>query len=388
MSLQIRALAWSVAAALASCGPSGPPGDDAGIDAGCTGVCGTDAGSDGGAAQQGACAAVPLDGGTVTFAQLRQLPACGQWVTVQNVVVHTVDFAIDSGTPGSADISAEFYVGTPADAGPGPGVFIDKFFSDLPTSYRPAVGDRLDVQGFLYERFNKTSGRPHSEHRLGYRRELGAQFNVDGGPGKLVLTRLEGTGVTAVARVDASYSARNGTARPHPNTLGSRVFIPGPVYVADPAPSFMLRYSLDATDGGPGRVFLDTTRDNYEGFVLDNGVVIADYRVRGSSPECRDYRQQAADAGPGRFFFPNGIQGIYETYTMVPLIGQRQALADGGVTTVQGASGCPGGQHFFTCLPSGWIPSADGGVLTTHLHVVVPQNCTSDLTGGVVDAGR
>lgn len=363
MSVRLNVVGLFAAAALISaCGPDRITEEDAGQDAGCTGACNADGGPDGGG--ENLCADVSMDGGVVTLEELRNLQPCGQVVTVLSAVVHTVDFASDSGFAPFADISAEFYVGKNADAGEGPGVFVDKYFSDLQTTYKPEVGHRVQVKGFLYEKFNRNSGRPNTENRVGYRLEIGAQHNVDGGPGKLSVTFLSANNSAAEAIVDSSYSAQNGTVAARPDRLGSRVYLPGPVYVANAEPSFMLRYNYDQRRDAGEQVFLDLTRDNYEGFVLDNGVVVADYKIRSSDDSCGDYRERALPLGDGGFYFPNGIRGVWETFAMQPF------------------TNCAGGAQFYTCAPASYIPDVDGGFLTSHINVIVPQDCEFDADGG------
>lgn len=361
MSVRLNAVGLFAAATLiTACGPDRITEEDGGQDAGCTGACNEDAGQDGGGTDA-LCANVSNDGGTVTLDELRALPACGQIVYVPNVVVHTVTFERDSGT----DFQAEFYVG-PSDGGSGPGVFVDKFYSDAPTNYLPKSGHKVNLRGFLYENYRRDVGIQHTSNMIGYRREVGAQFGADGGAGKLQITFLNANNPVDVITVDESFSAQGGTVAARPEYLGRRVHFPGPVYVQDATPLYMREWNLRPSADGGQELYVKEGRNYWQGYELTGGVVVHDRPFRF---DCGDYRQMAADAGDGKLFFPDGVSGVWETYTMSLYVDE-----------------CPGSTDYKDCMRPGFIPAEDGGVLTTHINVIVPFDC-NDVDGGVVDAG-
>lgn len=330
--------------------------EDAGTDGGCIGVCTADGGQDAG---PNPCAGVSNDGGTVNLYQLREMLPCGQIVTVPNVVVHSIT-RIEDGGNGSSE--AEFYVGAPDDAGVG--IFVHKFFNDNPRDYSPLVGDRVNLKGFRYENYvtNNPGGQQHTQHRFGYRHEVGGQFYADGGSGKLQVSFVaEGVPVHVLELTNrAEFAADDGKKTPHDELRGARVHIPGPLYITDEAPSFMLRYNHDLKRPVGEQVFLDPSRDNYEGYVLTDGIVLADTFIRSSC----NYRRLAVDAGgePNQVVFPDGISGVWDSYTMVPFY-----------TCVTG--------QFYTCVKPGFIPLEDGGYLSDRINVIWPTDC-NDVDGG------
>jgi len=271
-------------------------------------------------------------------------------------------------------------VGSAADAG-GPGVMVHKYFNDNPRDYSPQKGDLLKVTGFHYENYVTRNGQQHTTHRFGYRREVGGQFYADGGSGKLQIVYLDDKRPVHTLLIEnpEEFSADGGTAAPHDELRGARVHFPGPVSITDPTPTFMIRYNNDLTQPEGQQYFVDTSREYYEGYVLSNGVVVADAFIRGKfddldSDGVKDpdeqfscnFRLKAAEASVGsQVVFPEGVSGVWDSYTMVPFYT------------------CAGGAQFYTCTEPGYIPSEDGGYLSDRINVLWPTHC-DDLDGGAL----
>lgn len=374
--------AAALATLLVACG--GRDGNPDGGDAGCIGVCNNDGGQDAGG-DGGVCSGIPADMGTVTVEQLRAMPVCGQKVTVRNVVVNHINFVYDAGFPARCTTAgaseSEFWVAA-GDGGAG-GFYVNKYCDDAPAAYVPELGHKLIVSGYLYEPFAKSfpkRGPPHSQDRTGYRLEVGAQSEADPsvpfGTNTMTLTGLSGGNAFMTAAPDETWSSDGGAVIAHDEMRGTRVHIPGPVYLEDAAPTFMLRYNAEYTDAG-SPLYLKSGRNNYFGFTVSGGIPIFDALTRltssGTPPKGHttvcDWRSHyATDGGSNRLVFPEGITGVWDSVTMVPFVDH-----------------CPdGGTAFVDCVPSGYIPDVDGGLLGDRINAVYVTDCADYGDAGFV----
>ncbi len=314
---------------------------DAGTPPGCTGVCSADGGpspdagfpSDGGSQADAGSPSVPV---VMTISEARRLPAgSGTRVLLERVVLHTLE-RVERRTQGDAEqVRAWFWVVDPAR--PMQGLWVHKDWTDLPAGFLPQVGQRLDLTGVM----RTESG---FEQFTGYRTGL-AQVEL----------RLLGTlAVPADNLVPPGFgNADGGRARPNPELLGTRVYVPGPLVVTDSAPR-----ALGAS-----------------GFELEGGILVSTRYVSGpGSPDggaagCEGLAFVLGDGGTG--VFPLGVRGVWDTYTFVPCL-------DGGTGE--------------TCTPEpdgGRVPrteSPDGGPGNRFTHILYPRGCDRDLASGW-DAG-
>jgi hypothetical protein len=306
--------------AFMACGPS-RGGDDAGTntDAGRTDG-GTNGGTDGGGGTDAG-----TDGGVLeaTIGQLRNnLGLTGRTVLVKDVVVHTVAYLLQ-GTGG--DYRAEFWVVDPAN--PKEGIWVEKFYSDTPTGYAPAVGDKLTIKGVF-----KTDAS--FADRTGYRMMLA---NAYPGPAPLELTKT-GTGSRPAANAVASGSfgdAQDGTVRASPDYGGSRVHIAGPLTVTDRSPPAMRRYSLGQATS------------TYYGYEVTGGILVNNFYYYREDAGCPELGRP--DAG---HVFTNGLKGTWDTYTHAPCI--------------------DGGSDPKDCFKArGYVPGTDAG----FTYVLYPSGC-------------
>jgi hypothetical protein len=331
----------TAAAMMSVTGCSGREDDDQDpVDAGsgCTGVCaadsGTDAGTDAGTADAGP---------TVLSIREARLLTEVRHVTVQNVVVTEIS-RID--TRNAAGVTADFWVADPNR--PQDGIFVQKFRDDPENNYIPAVGDVVTITGFFQNksRFND---------REGYRKVLKNNFDVRGGGAivPLYITRVStGTRPAEIpVSIDGGFgNADGGTGRPNLEYLGARVHIAGPLTLTDPNPMAFKRLSAVANDSV------------HFGFEVSGGVLVNNNSTFGTtqdggSPRC-DWRAQV-NADAGTVTFPNGIKGVWDTYTHAPCV-------DGGTST-------------FNCFNDAGVVPGTGNNWTAVLY---PENC-NDLQGQI-----
>jgi hypothetical protein len=307
-------------------------------DNGCTGVCNQ---GDGGTNNPDGGRVCPTADaqGRGPIGQLRATGTRGQAVKLEGLVVTAVD-RTSRGSQG--DYIAFFWVVDPCF--PKEGIYVDKYFLDAVKNYLPQVGDVLTIEG-LYRQYNPNASDTDEDTRIAYRPVLKSDFNlrVPGITGNLTLTKTGTTPPPADLTV------------PTPNSEygGARVHIPGPLTISNPSP-----LALKQRPDSPA----DTT---YLGFEVSGGVLVNNYKTfgetrDGGSPRC-DWGALAQDGGVS---FPNGIRGVWDTYSYVP-------CADGG------SSNC--GVAF---RDAGYVPGTD----TAYTHVLYPQNCDTDLPG-VFDGG-
>lgn len=240
---------------------------------------------------------------------------CREHLEMRDVVVTGID-ELNIGNQG--DVQALFWVQDTRDNRKGMWVFKD--YNDLPKAWRPQVGDLLNVRGFFKTQFSTWD-------RYGHRRHVGTGCNAptrnDGGI--LVIEHLDG-GVMSmpVTTMPGFGNANGGTDRPNPELASTRVFIPGPVTLTSATP---LPLSRIGVDGGV---------QGYNGFEITGGVLVNNYVTFGTtrdggSVRC-DWRAIAADGGT--VTFPNGLGGIWDTYTHAPCIDNPSCAGNRDAGTV------------------------------------------------------
>lgn len=347
------------AATVIGCSGRDDSGSDAGPDDGCTGACSqNDGGStlpDGGTR---ACPA-PDSQGRGPVGIIRDTYTQGQLATLEHVVVTAVD-EVTRGVQG--DAISQFWVVDPCF--PKEGLWIDKFYADTPTSYVPQLGDELKLQG-LFRRINRTASdiSPTSTNtqvktRYAYRPTVKNNYQLTGVTGTLAITKTGTVPVPPDLTVSNTFgNANGGAAKPNADYAGARVHIPGPITLTNPDP-LALKQRPDQPENG-----------TYLGFEVTGGVLVSNYKTFGTtfdggSQRC-DWRAVVKDGGG--VSFPNGIRGVWDTYSHVP-------CADGGFTFADGgtSSSCT-----FSYRDAGYVP----GTGNDYTYILYPQDCATDLPG-------
>ncbi|RKG53708.1 hypothetical protein D7X30_30045 [Corallococcus sp. AB011P] len=337
---KLGAAALLAAAAMATAAGCGGRDDDNPTptpDAGCTGVCSTDAGSDAG-----------TDAGTGDAGTANQIAAArklsfGNKATLRDVVISGVHYE-KLGT--GAEWRSYFWVTDPA--APKEGLFIHKFYTDTPNTYHPQVGDTVDIVGYFgteanYEPF---TGR---RHRLANQRDPAVPLaitpkTVDAG----VDARPPANEVTAEDLQASLAAAQNSAAY-----LGTRVHLAGPLTLTNPQPTQFQR--LDNEDAGT----------LYYGFEVTGGILVYHDKTRsrtfsdGGTFEGCDFQKAALDGGA--VTFPNGISGVWDTYTF---------------------AGCTNGSSDITGCGDNDRDSGVPGTNQRYTYTIIPQGC-EDLPGEV-----
>lgn len=245
---------------------------------------------------------------------------CGEHLQVQNVVVTAVE---ESFLGMQGDSQAKFWVQDTTDNRQG--LWISKSFTDIPRTYQPRVGELLNIRGFYKSQFSTWD-------RFGYRRQLGngcsAAVRNDGG---VLLIEVLDAGVMSMPVTAAMMgfgNSMNGNSRPNPELASTRVFIPGPVSLTSATPLPLTRI---ASDGGVA---------GYNGFEITGGILVNNAFTFGETRDggtvrC-DWRAIAADGGT--VTFPNGLAGIWDTYTHAPCIGNPSCGGDRDAGYVPGTT--------------------------------------------------
>ncbi|RKH37328.1 hypothetical protein [Corallococcus sicarius] len=343
---KLGAAALLAATAMASLAGCGGRDDEDNKDAGpgCTGVCSTDAGTDAGA---GTTDAGTDAGAGMTIAAARKVPF-GTKVTLRDVVISDIHYEKLSTSNGSSWRSF-FWVTDPAL--PTQGLFIEKFYDDTPEAYHPQPGNKVDIEGYFgtepnYEPF--TGRRHHLVNDYRNSKKLIITLKSDAG----VDARVPANEVTPEQLVASLDMAQSSAA-----LLGTRVHVAGPLALTNPQPEALKRVD-SLTDGG----------SLYYGFAVGNGILVFHDKTRdrslsdgGVDAKC-DFQKAALDGGT--VTFPNGLSGVWDTYTFAP-------CKDGG-TDITGCgdnvsdSGVPGSTKPYT-------------------YTIIPQDC-ADLPGVVTPA--
>lgn len=311
--------------------PEDPP------DNGCTGVCNQGDGGTRPDAGSRVCPAADAQG-RGPIGRLRATGTRGQAVKLEGLVVTVVDNTV-RGDEG--DYIAYFWAVDPCF--PKEGIYVDKFFTDPVTNYLPQPGDVLTLEGF-YRQYN-ANGSDADELRHAYRPVLKSDFRlgVPGVTGRLTLTK------TGTAPVPADLTVPSGFGSANAEYGGARVHIPGPITLTNAAPLALKQRPDNPAHG------------TYLGFEVSGGVLVNNYKTfgetrDGGSPRC-DWGAQAKDGG---VTFPNGIRGVWDTYSYVPCVS--------GASPPDGGS-CP--------RDAGYVPGTDN----PYTYVLYPQNCDTDLPG-------
>jgi hypothetical protein len=356
-TLRAAALISAAGGLFQGCGFQHPRGrTEAGGTPGCTGVCSADGGSVGDAGSH-ADAGTQADAGTLpapvvmTIAEARASPFDGKMrVLLEGVVIHTVADVAQRVENGGTQVRASFWVADPAR--PGQGLWVRKDWTDVPENFVPEVGQRVDLTGWMQA---ESGLEPFS----GYRAHLGNPSAFGGSPGTLDIRRIGTLAVPADNPVVAGGfgNADGGLGRPNPELLGTRVYVPGPLVLTDPTPQAFHRVSADPKDSV------------YYGFEVSGGILVSSQNTSGASPTdggpARCDWQALVRSDGGTVVFPQGIRGVWDTYTFVP-------CQDGGL----GA-----------CAPDprgGQVPGtepADGGPGNRYTHILYPRDCDRDLAG-------
>ena len=289
---------------------------------------GLDGGNDGGSTE---------DGGSDLIEAVKRLKFCDP-VRLRGVVVVAVDNAF---VGGQGDETTQFWVVDPAH--PDRGIYVDKFFKDLPPVLSAAVGDVYDIDGFF-----GTASKYDAPN--GYRYEVKNQHGCQPSTGKLVITKKGTAAVPADNLAPGGFgtSADGGTIKANPELSGTRVHVGGPLHVTNASPLTLRRASADAGD------------TEFYGFEVTGGILVNDVRTRHANDGGCDWRARVLDGGD--VSFPTGISGVWDSYTYAPCY-------DGG-------SSCD--SHF---RDAGYVP----GTSEKSTFVLYPQGCPSDFPNA--DAG-
>jgi hypothetical protein len=372
---QFGAAALIATAALAGCDGRDDGTPDSGTpDPGCTGVCSTDAGTDGGT-NTGTDAGTDAgtDGGTQPqvcpepvnglgpIGQIKATSGEGQRHKVEGLVVTAIDFPSVAPDAGFAQ-TTQFWAVNPCF--PKEGMYIDRFFNNPNGTYFPRVGDIITVDG-LFRHYSPT-GANTPTNIVSYRSVLKDTFGItvtnDPGDGKITVTKTGERPRLPDNETPAGFGASNkGTVKANADFEGARVHIPGPLTITSAQPLALKQRPFD-----PANNF-------YSGFELTGGILVANNRT---FSRC-DFRRVAEDGGT--VTFPNGVRGVWDTYTNVQCA-ETGTNADGGTTCKRFANGgIPG------TLEDGGI-----GMVTDYTYVLYPLNCDVDLStdGGMSDAGQ
>lgn len=286
---------------------------------------------------------------TIAAAKSVKFPAL---VNLKGVVVTAVPFAAASNANSTCagtstkGVNASFWIADPNNAHSG--IFVTKFRCDPPADYLPAIGDVLDLKGYIGIE-SKFDGRERS------RFVVKQQFDfINPTPSTCALPTCQPLEITktgtmaplADSMVDGTFG-NDGAIRSNTEYAGSRVKITADLSIANASPLALKRASLLPND------------DRYFGFELSNHVLVNNYLTfatfaadgglleDGGTSSC-DFRLVVLDGGSVTF---SSIAGVWDSYTFT-------GCQDGGV-----ASNCF--KHF------GVIPGTDAG----YTYVLYPTSC-------------
>lgn len=384
--MHLGAAALVASAVLAGCGGRDDGGNNGGSneDAGCTGVCNSDAGSDGGTTNpepDGGTTEPETDGGTTEpdggttepvtcpepsseglgpIAQLKIDSGEGQRHVLNGLVVTAIDYPSFVPDAGFAQ-TTQFWAASPCF--PNEGIYIDRYWNNPNAGdYFPRVGDVISVDGLF--RHYSASGAATPTNIVSYRPVLKDSYGLEGASGSITVSKTGEVAPLPDNEVPAGFgNSQGGTVKANPEFEGARVFIPGPITISNARPLALKSRPYDPEN------------DFYNGFELEGGILVSNNRTYS---KC-DYRRIVADGGT--VTFPNGVRGVWDTYTNVQCA-ELGTNADGGTTCVKYANGgIPG------TLEDGGV-----GMVTDYTYVLYPLNCDVDLVGeevaGEVDAGE
>ena len=300
----------------------------------------------------------PDAGVVTTIAQIRygHLPDGGYFpysshVLINNATVQAVSFvSADGGTVG-------FWIADDSDAG----IYVYKRGTDTITA-NPVAGDVVNIDGAF-------TTQPKYYAPEGYRYSVGNLYYGSGNAKNrpMIITPVA-SGTASPLSVDASCAmdAQGGTAKLYQDSqkhAGQLIHINGPLTLTEAHPTAMAQVT-ELIDGG-------ALITSYRGFEVSGGILVDDSNTYSNdggfgAPGHCDWAI-VADGG-ATVTFPNGITGVWDSYTMHPCIDN-------------GTGGCK------TSGDNGYVPNAasltsDGGNQSTTF-ALFPRDCT-DLPG---DAG-
>ncbi|NNB99880.1 hypothetical protein HJC10_35535 [Corallococcus exiguus] len=345
---KLGAAALLAAAAMATAAGCGGRDDDNPTptpDAGCTGVCSTDAGSDAGTnTDAGSDAGTGDAGPTANQIAATRKVSFGTKATLRDVVVSGIHYEKLS-DQGNGSWRSYFWVTDPA--APKEGLFIHKFYTDTPDAYHPQLGDTVDIVGYFGTEPNNSpfTGR---RHHLANQQTPAVPLAITPKLTDAGTANLPPANEVTVDELTASLAAAQNSAA----YLGTRVHLAGPLTLTNPQPSQLQR--LDNEDAGT----------LFYGFEVTGGILVYHDKTRDRSDGglgC-DYQKAALDGGS--VTFPNGITGVWDTYTFAGCINGSSNITSCGTGGNDRDSGVPGTDQRYT-------------------YTIIPQGC-EDLPGEVV----
>ncbi len=293
---------------------------------------------DGGTTQNDA--GTRIDGGTksdagvatgIAAARAATLPA---YIELKGVVVSAVWSVVRStasatcAESGTSGIGAAFWVAEPNH--PTDGLFVSKFRCNSPPEYEPAVGDVLDLSGYIGRQSAFDDVEAHRvvlKDQYDFLSPPPVTCTTSEGCTPLIIVKKGTTSAPSATSIqDIDIASLFTQARP--DLLGARITLSNQVIVSG-RPLALKR--LSAVDD-----------DVYRGF-LTPAILVNDSKTAGAC----DYRQFAADGGLVQF---QRITGIWESYAHAPCL-------DGGTAACVRASG--------------QVPGTDAG----FTHVLYPLSC-------------
>lgn len=347
---------WALLAACDSRPGGGGTGGSGGSGS-CVGACGGSGGSGGaggagGTGGSGGAGGSSGDGGTqsVSVNQARKA-SLGTRVFLTNVVVTGVLSNYEATKGGCSSTTpkgwyARFWVADPNN--PKDGIFIEKYCADVPLVFPVAVGDLLDIDGWL------GTFKPFEDGE-GYRLAIGSErFYSSNVLNPLPMTVTKKGTMSAIndniAPVGFGRWPDGGILKANPDYVGARVEINGPLSITNIMPTALKRVSAKPGDNA-----------SY-GFEVSGGVLVntqAVWSIRqadgGYDLTC-DWLGKMRDGGS--VTFPK-IKGVWETYTQ--------------------ASCSDGGTDKDSCfLNHGKVPGYPDASVT---NVMYPLECPTDVPG-------
>jgi hypothetical protein len=338
-------LAAAAMATAAGCGGRDTDEPNPTPDAGCTGVCSTDAGTDAGTTTDaGTDAGTTTDAGSnvpSSVAAIRKSPF-GTRGVLTNVVITGIEYEKLS-DQNNTSWRSRFWVVDPLK--PTEGIFVEKFYDDTPADYHPQIGDVIDIEGYFGTESN-------FEQFRGRRQRVANDFRNTKAPLRITV-KTAGGGVAARPPdnevTPENLAASQNFVQADAGYLGSRVHVQGPLELTNAKPTAFMR--VDKTDAG----------SVYYGYELTGGVLINHENTRDLSDGGVRCDYQAIVNDGGTVSFPNGVRGVFDTYTFA-------ACEDGGT-------------DIFNCRRNdGKVPGTTPE--KNYIYVIHPENC-ADLGGQV-----
>ena len=157
--------------------------------------------------------------GNNTIAAAKQVATCSTPVQVDNAIIIAVE---TSSTGTSGDIRSTFWVVD--QAAPANGIFVDKYYTDTPTTFVPTVGQLVSISGAY------TRNEPAYINRTAYRLYLTNATACGVGSTPMNIT-LQGTVTVPAPQTLAltGANAQGGSAKPSPSYGSTLVTIPWPL---------------------------------------------------------------------------------------------------------------------------------------------------------------